>query len=569
MSLTLRARVTLWFSVVLTLALGLFGWLTYGSIRRELNTQLDVSLNKVISNLDLVIRERSVQAQLAPPRGPLTRRRQSAAAQRQDTAAESMDFLHSKDSLRKGAKNDSTLRPAIKPLKEEAKTTTQSGDQVDAMWTAIYERILLTPRNHLIQVMDTTGQILYKTDNLGDDSLMLSPELLAGVRDSVTDFATITQRVAGREGEQSIRVGVARSGRTLIAAGYPVDEIESLLSEFFNALILLVPLVLVVATLGSWFLARTSLHAIDQITQTARAIGAGNLSHRLPVPRKNDEIKRLSETLNDMIGRLEGSFDRVRQFTADASHELRTPLTILTGELELALRTRKTPEQYQDVLSSALQEVLRLSHVVESLLLLSRTDINQIVQHREPTSLTETLADLADAATILGTAKNISITFRPQSEEELIINADRGKLYQMFLNLVDNAVKYTPAGGMITLTVHRDGTCAEVHVRDNGIGIPKEAREKIFDRFYRVDKARSRDLGGAGLGLSIVQWIVASHDGTIRVESEPGKGSDFIVRLPLTGASEVPAATVEERNSPLDVGRFIRNSLRRNPLRKA
>lgn len=565
MSLTLRARVTLWFSVVLALALAVFGWLTYGSIRRELNTQLDVTLNKVISSLDQVIRERKIQAQLAPPRVPPSRRRR----RQEDSAATSMEFLHSKDSLRKGGKNDSTVRPAIKPLKEETKSTAmaQNGEEVDAVWSAIYERILFTPRNHLIQVMDTTGLILYKTDNLGDDSLRLPSEMLAGVRDSSTDFRTISQKIAGRDGEQSLRVAVGRSGRILIAAGYPEDEIESLLSEFFNALILLAPLVLLVATLGSWFLARTSLHAIDEITETARAIGAGNLSHRLPVPKKNDEIKRLSETLNDMIGRLEGSFDRVRQFTADASHELRTPLTILTGELELALRTRKTPEQYQDVLSSALQEVLRLSHVVESLLLLSRTDINQIALHREPTSLTETLADLADAATILGTAKNISITFRPQSDEELIVSADRAKLYQMFLNLVDNAVKYTPPGGMITLTMHREGTNAEVHVRDNGMGIPKEAREKIFDRFYRVDKARSRDLGGAGLGLSIVQWIVASHDGTIRVESEPGKGSDFIVRLPLAGASQVPATTPEERNSPLDVGRFIRNSLRRNPLK--
>ena len=149
----------------------------------------------------------------------------------------------------------------------------------------------------------------------------------------------------------------------------------------------------------------------------------------------------------------------------------------------------------------------------------------------EPTNLTDMLADLADAASILGGAKDIYITFR--ANEDLTIDADRAKLYQVFLNLVDNAVKYTPEGGMISLTVHRDKNVAEVRVRDTGIGISGEHQKKIFDRFYRVDKARSREMGGVGLGLSIVQWTVQAHDGEIRVESEPGQGSTFVVRLPL------------------------------------
>jgi signal transduction histidine kinase len=239
-----------------------------------------------------------------------------------------------------------------------------------------------------------------------------------------------------------------------------------------------------------------------------------------------------------MISRLDSSFERIRQFTADASHELRTPLTILTGELELALRTAKSPDEYQDIISSALQEVLRLSRVVEYLLLLSRADMGHISLQTEETNLTEMLSDLADAATILGTPKNIYITYR--HSEELYINADRAKLYQVFLNLVDNAVKYTPEGGLISITQHRDGAFAEVRVRDTGIGISSEHQKKIFDRFYRVDKARSRELGGAGLGLSIVQWTVGAHGGTITVESEPGQGSTFIVRLPLIGGEPKP-----------------------------
>jgi signal transduction histidine kinase len=282
------------------------------------------------------------------------------------------------------------------------------------------------------------------------------------------------------------------------------------------------------------------------------------------VPNTNDEIVRLSETLNNMITRLESSFDQIRQFTADASHELRTPLTILTGELELALRTKKSTEEYQEILSSALTEALRLSRVVEYLLLLSRTDMGHISLQLEPMNLSETLADLADAATILGTPKSIYITYR-HGQEDLIVNADHAKLYQMLLNLVDNAVKYTPEGGLISITLHRDGNFAEVRVRDTGIGISAEHQKKIFNRFYRVDKARSRELGGAGLGLSIVQWTVQAHGGTIVVESEPGQGSTFIVRLPLLvespKAKEITPVTTQKQRGighAFDVTRFLK-----------
>jgi signal transduction histidine kinase len=208
--------------------------------------------------------------------------------------------------------------------------------------------------------------------------------------------------------------------------------------------------------------------------------------------------------------------------------------------------------------------VLRLSRVVEYLLLLSRADMSQIQLHLEQTNLTEILADLADAATILGSPKGIYITYR--HTDDLLIEADHAKLYQMFLNLVDNAVKYTPEGGMISITVHRDGGFAEVRVRDTGIGISPENQKKIFDRFYRVDKARSRELGGAGLGLSIVQWTVEAHGGTIHVESEPGQGSTFCVKLPLL-ADKVPQSTegIEEKKQrkshySFELGKLLKRS---------
>ncbi len=552
MKLSLRARLTLWFSVVLGLSLAVFGGLTYTSVRNELITNLDVSLNKVISGLDVIIRTKAEKSTLTPPQGPISRRRSRKIEEKDDLA-----FLT--DSTQQ---DTSKIKPAIKPLKAELKTepkTEKPQQEVDAIWSDIYESVLLTPRNFMIQVMDSNGVIVWKSENLQDDSLLLPTSFINSARDSVAQFTTISQRVSKRE-EGSIRIAIARSRSALIVAGYPSGEVEALLPQYFSTLLLLAPVVLILSTIGGWFLAKASLRPVDELTRTAQDITASNLSRRLPVTNTKDEIGRLSETLNDMISRLESSFERIRQFTADASHELRTPLTIMTGELELALRSRKTAEEYQGVLSSALQEVLRLSHVVESLLLLSRTDMGRVSLHMEKTNLGEIVADLADAATILGTQKNIYITFRPC--EDLFVSADGGKLRQVFLNLIDNAVKYTPSGGMISIAIHREGNWAEVRVRDTGIGIEREHVRKIFDRFYRVDKARSRELGGAGLGLSIVQWIIQIHNGTISVESEPGQGSTFIVRLPLLNDSPEREAQPEEpprrRGIHMDVGRLLK-----------
>lgn len=541
MNFSLRTRLTLWFTLVMAAALALFGFLTYSSVSNELYNSLDVSLNKVVSSIDLAIRGKA-EAKLNPP--PPVRPRQ-----RGDTADDELAFLR-QDSVGK----DSVVRSAIKPLPSETKQSGQqeSGGEVDPVWMAIYEHIALTPRN-MIQIMDSTG-LVYQSNNLLPDTLQISPAMLELARDSVAQITTIIQSLGNKEPER-IRVAIARSRSAIIIAAYPVEEVQSLLEDFFGALIILGPIILVFSSVGGWFLAKASLHPLDEINRTAQDITASNLSRRLPTPKVNDEIRRLSDTLNDMISRLESSFERIRQFTADASHELRTPLTILTGELELALRKGRKPEEYQQTLSSALQEVLRLSRVVESLLLLSRADMGRASLHLEPTNLTEMLADLADAASVLGVSKSIYINYRPS--EDLIVSADPAKLYQMFLNLVDNAVKYTPEGGLISMTIHRDGMYAEVRVRDTGIGINAENQKKIFDRFYRVDKARSRELGGVGLGLSIVRWTAEAHEGSIRVESEPGQGSTFIVRLPLLSDPAIAELVA-------DAGTEARRSFRHN-----
>jgi heavy metal sensor kinase len=560
-SLSLRARLTLWFGLMMAISLGVFAVITYTSISSELNANLDASLNQVVSSLDLIIRQQAQEQLEKKQRGgaekPATDERKSSRRRNSKKLPAELAFL--KDSTL----TDSVIKPAIKPLDGEGtKSTTNGAVSVDPAWTAIYEHTLLNSRNFMIQIMDSLGNIIWKSNNLGKDSLALPAQLLSSAQDSVASITTLPQSLRGRSEQLPIRIAIARSISLRIAAAYPVDEVQSVIDDFLRTLMLVVPGVLLISVLGGWFLSKASLHPVDEITRSAKEITASNLSRRLPVPKSDDEIRRLSETLNDMISRLESSFGQIRQFTADASHELRTPLTILTGEIELALRSRKKPEEYQDVLSSALQEVLRLSRVVEYLLLLSRADMGQIVVDKEKIDLTEMLADLADAATVLGAPKNIYITYR--HTENLIIEGDQAKVYQIFLNLVDNAVKYTPEGGLISITIHRDGGFAEVRVRDTGIGISAEHQKKIFDRFYRVDRARSRELGGAGLGLSIVQWKVEVHGGEIRVESEPGQGSTFIVRLPLlVTAPTTPTTTGSDKpksSYSFDVTKLLKRS---------
>jgi len=555
-NLSLRGRLTLWFILVMAVSLAVFGALTYTSIDRQLKGSLDISLDRVISSLAVIINKQAEKPQ-RPPEPPPRKRRDVV----EDTVKDELAFLRN-DSLRRDSLRDLTKVPHT--TEAGATKAVEEAKKVDPVWTEIYEYMVLNPRKTLIQVMDTTGTIVYRSKNLieANDSLHLPGTVMDLAHDTVSRFALISQTVLDTtSGPQMIRIAIARSRSAILVAGYPLNEVQGQVEEFFSTLVLLIPLVLILSTIGGFFLAKASLRPVDEITRTAQEITASNLSRRLPVPSTNDEVARLSDTLNDMISRLENSFERVRQFSADASHELRTPLTILTGELELALRSRKTPEEYQDVISSALQEVLRLSRVVEYLLLLARADTGQLSLHFEPTNLTEMLADLADAAMILGGPKSIYISFR--ANEDLIVNADRAQLSQMFLNLVDNAVKYTPEGGLISLTVHRDKDFAEVRVRDTGIGINSEHQKKIFDRFYRVDKARSREMGGVGLGLSIVQWTVQAHNGMIWVESEPGQGSTFIVRLPLPQEPPRPEdadgiAKSRSRTHAFDVKKFLK-----------
>jgi signal transduction histidine kinase len=272
------------------------------------------------------------------------------------------------------------------------------------------------------------------------------------------------------------------------------------------------------------------LKPVDDITQTTRKITATNLQERIQVINPRDEIGRLTETLNEMIGRLEASFKKVAQFSMDASHELRTPLTIMRGEIELALHEPQNTKSYQETLASLLEEVVRMTSIIDGLILLAKADSDSIRLEKKPTRLDVLVNEIKEDAEVLAERKRIHVSI--SNLDEMTVMGDEVRLRQLMLNLVDNAIKYTPEGGKVTLSLERNNDGASFIVEDTGMGIAPNDLNKVFDRFYRVDKSRSKLPDGLGLGLSIAKWVAEAHGGKLLAESRVGIGSKFTVILP-------------------------------------
>lgn len=320
-------------------------------------------------------------------------------------------------------------------------------------------------------------------------------------------------------------------GEFLIETGAPDQEMKEVLRGLLIGLSLALPLVVGVAIGGGYFLMRRGLSPLHGIARSAEKISSHNLNERLPLPGTDDELERLTISLNRMIGRLESAFQHISRFTADASHELRTPLTALRGELEATAQYPQLPREARETIGSALEETERLSKIVQGLLAVSRLDAGEAEMERVALDLSELAASTAEQMRLLAEDKNISLSCN--APEPVMVEGDLARLKQVVVNLLDNAINYTASGGIVRLMVRAAGDRAILEVEDNGVGISKDALPHIFERFYRVDKARSRQMGGAGLGLSIVQAICAAHGGEILVDSTEGHGSRFTVRLPL------------------------------------
>ena len=319
----------------------------------------------------------------------------------------------------------------------------------------------------------------------------------------------------------------------LVQVGTSLDVVMDTLKNLQIILWTAVPAVLVLTALIGRFIARRALKPVVKITQTAKDIGSGkNLSKRIPVPEAKDEIGQLALTFNSMMDRLESSFSQMRQFSSDASHELRTPLTVLKGESELILGKERKPEEYQGVISSNLEEIQYMSKVLEDLFLLSKSDENQIVLDCKPLDLSLLIEEVCKHAEIIASEKEIRVVIAYL--ERLQIDGDPVRLRQMVWNVVQNAIKYTQPGGEVKISIQEKEDMVLLTIQDNGIGISEDDLPLIFNRFYRVDKARSHRERGTGLGLSICKFIVDAHEGDIDIASKLGEGTKFKISLPKT-----------------------------------
>jgi heavy metal sensor kinase len=313
----------------------------------------------------------------------------------------------------------------------------------------------------------------------------------------------------------------------------PMDDFYEAVNRFRLVLLFSLPVLLLVASAGGYWLSRKAVAPVGEIARAAHSISEHELSRRLPILQTGDELQSLSETLNETFGRLERAFKRVTQFTADASHELRTPVALMRTRTELALRKPRSEADYRETIVSIHQELERTSALIENLMTLARADSGSEVLQAVPTNLNEVLLEISEPARLLAERESIHYVQR-LPETPLTINGNAPSLRRLFLILIENAVKYTPREGRVSLVLTACNGAAVTEIRDTGVGISSSDVPHIFERFYRADASRSRESGGPGLGLSIAKWIADAHEGKISVTSNVGEGSIFKVEIPLS-----------------------------------
>lgn len=327
-----------------------------------------------------------------------------------------------------------------------------------------------------------------------------------------------------------------------VAASFaPADEI---LRQLLAVLALALLLATAVAVTGGFFLIRSSLKPLDSMAARAQKITSRSLHERMPVFETGDELQQLSLSLNRMIERLEEAFHHISRFSADASHELRTPLTIMRGELETAIQNPTIDSDSREALGTVLEETVRLSKIVDQLLTMARLDAGEAFLELSRFDFSALVRTTVEHMRLLADEKKIALPV--EASGPLQVEGDRSRLQQVVVNLLDNAIKYTPEGGSVTVTVGIEANAAVLKVADTGIGISEQAQTHIFERFYRTDKARSRRMGGTGLGLSIVKSIGAAHGGQVSVQSAEGRGTTFRFAIPRLTSGEVATAISQE-----------------------
>lgn len=375
--------------------------------------------------------------------------------------------------------------------------------------------------NYSVVLRTRDGRILYTDGDRSTISLLESPAVSGR-----TAMATIRR---GPDNDLYVASMAHESFELHIAV--PHERVEAVLRHTVRIMLLMAPFGLLLAIGGGWVLSGVALRPIDRIIDVAERRTIHNLDERIPERDVDDELGRLIRTLNRTADRVQGSYQRIKEFSSNVAHEMKTPLTILRGEAELALRGATSDDETHRLATTYLEETVRLSNMVDDLLTLSQSDADRVSLVRSPVRVDELIDDLYEDATILAAAKNLKVELL--DNPPATVAGDAARLRRLFRSLLSNAVRYSNEGGALRIRSWCDAGQVRVSIQDTGIGIPPGSLKKIFERFYRVDVARSRATGGTGLGLALSQWVAEAHGGHIEVASELGLGSTFTVSLPL------------------------------------
>ncbi len=398
----------------------------------------------------------------------------------------------------------------------------------------IFRRFLgFSPWEPYYQMIDPRNRPEQHSSPSPSQELPLSIHALENAARGLSTFETVTG--VGPYPVRTLTVPLMQGGRLdrLIRIGMSLQNVSETRLRFLLIIAALLPVGLLFAGLGGWLLARRALQPVDRMAEDAQRISAEHLAERLRETGAGDELDRLAKTLNRMLSRLDTAFNQIRQFSADASHELQTPLTILKGELEVALRSSRSPEEYRETLTSALEEIDRIAQLVEGLLILARTEAGVLRVDHQLLDLAQLLEEVFWR--LKGQADSQGVNLLLRDMEPAQIHGDRERLRRLLINLVENGIKYTPPGGVVSLAMHCDKNSVRMEVSDTGMGISPEDRERIFQPFFRSENALTER--GSGLGLSIAHSIATAHGGSIHVDSTPGFGSSFTVILPVHAPS--------------------------------
>jgi heavy metal sensor kinase len=435
-------------------------------------------------------------------------------------------FIYFKNSLQDSI--DAKIRSIGEVL--SSSMTETHGASVFGNFERYLENVLgRKPKGKLIQIMDSSGRIGAKMSDIEGETLPTSFNALERAMRGEIVYETI-ERTKPRLRMVTIPIMDNKKVTSVVQVGTSLEDFDETIRKLLLIIIISIPTSIIVTIVVGYFMAKKALKPVDQIRRAAVKISSSNLDEKIDITGRRDELGRLAETFNAMIGRLKDAFQRINQFSIDVSHELKTPLTILKGETEVALRKEREKDDYQKLLLSNLEEIDRMSCIIDDLLLLSKADTKEIKLNIEEVALRDLIMDVCMNMKVVADKKDVDLQI--SELEDVRLKGDELKLRRMLLNIVENGIKYSHIGGKVSVSSYVNDGYAKIDVKDDGIGISEEDIKYVFDRFYRADRSRKRE-SGSGLGLSISRWIAEAHKGSIEVKSQPVQGSMFTIKLPL------------------------------------